>query len=40
MRHLLGVGEVGDELAGNAEAVRDDPSDVDGGVADPLGSPK
>jgi hypothetical protein len=34
--HLLGVGEVGHEGLGDAEAVRDDPGDVHGGVGDAL----
>ena len=34
--HLLGVGQVGHQLARDAEAVGDDAGDVDGGVADPL----
>ena len=33
---LFGVGEVGDQLTRDAEAVGDDSGDVDGGVADPL----
>ena len=36
VRHLLGVGQVGHQLAGDAEAVGDDAGDVDGGVADAL----
>jgi hypothetical protein len=36
VRHLLGVGQVGDELCGNAQPVRDDSGDVDGVVAHPL----
>ena len=36
VRHLLGVGQVGHQRPGDAEAVGDDAGDVDGGVADAL----
>ena len=36
VRDLLGVGEVGDQLPGDAEAVGDDAGDVDRRVGDPL----
>jgi hypothetical protein len=34
--HLVGGGQVGDQLARDAEPVRDDAGDVDGRVGDPL----
>ena len=36
VRHLLGVGQVGHQLAGDAQAVGDDAGDVDRGVGDAL----
>jgi hypothetical protein len=36
VRDLLGLGQVGDQLAGDAEAVGDDAGDVGGGLADAL----
>ena len=36
VRHLLGIGEVGDELLGDSEAMGDDPGDVHGVIGHAL----